>query len=167
VTSYAEANRLRKLVRRLAGTAPGAWVFARTAHRADRLVYRLSGERTTLAAIVSGLPVVMLVTTGAKSGRETRSPLLGVVEDDAVIVVGSNFGRPHHPAWIHNLRADPRARVEVEGRVRDVQAVEAEGAERERYLALATEIYPGFPAYVKRAAPRRIAIIRLIPYTSI
>ncbi len=78
-----------------------------------------------------------------------------------MIVVGSNLGQPHHPAWIHNLRANPQARVEVEGRVRDVHAEETEGAERERYLALATEIYPGFPGYVKRAAPRRIAIMRL------
>jgi deazaflavin-dependent oxidoreductase (nitroreductase family) len=161
VTSYAEADRPRRLVRRLAATRGGSWVVARVGHRADRLVYRLSGSRTTLAGIVSGLPMVMLVTTGARSGRETRTPLLAVIEGDAVIVVGSNLGQPQHPAWIHNLRANPQARVEVQGRAREVRAEEIEGAERERYLALATEIYPGFPDYVRRAAPRRIAIMRL------
>ena len=161
--SYADAHPARRLLRRLAATEPVSRVLGRTLHHADRAVYRWSAGRTTLAAMLSGLPVVMLTTSGARTGRPTTAPLLGVVEGDAVIVVGSNFGRPQHPAWIHNLRANPRAQVEVEGQTREVTAEEVDGAERDRYIAMATEIYPGFPAYVKRAAPRRIAVIRLIP----
>jgi deazaflavin-dependent oxidoreductase (nitroreductase family) len=159
---YEDANALRRLVRR-AATAPGSWLFARTAHHADRLVIRWTGGRSTLASWVSGFPVVMVTTTGARSGRTTTTPILGVPEGGGIVVIGSNFGQAHHPAWIHNLRADPHARLTVNGATHDAVAEEVEGAERERLIQLATEIYPGFPQYVRRAAPRRIRVIRLIP----
>jgi deazaflavin-dependent oxidoreductase (nitroreductase family) len=161
--SYAEANTLQRLIRRLAATRPGSWFFARTLHHADRLVYRLSRRRTTLAALLSGLPVVMLTTNGARSGRETTVPLLGFEEGEAVVLVASNYGQAHHPAWYHNLRAHPRARIAVRGTWRDVVAQEVDSPERERYLAVATEVYPGYSRYEARAAPRRIAVFRLIP----
>jgi deazaflavin-dependent oxidoreductase (nitroreductase family) len=161
--SYAEAHPLRRFVRRLAATRPGSWFFARTLHHADRVVYRLSGERTTFAAVLSGLPVVMLTTTGAKSGRETTVPLLGFEEGDAVVLVASNYGQAHHPAWYHNLRAHPRARLALRGVWRDVVAEEVQSPERERYIAVATRSYPGYPRYEQRAAPRRISVFKLTP----
>ena len=160
---YADAHPLRKLVRRIAATAPGSWVLARTLHHADRVVYRVSRGRTTLAALLSGLPVVMLTTTGAKSGRRIASPILAMPEGGGMVIVGSNFGRPHHPGWVHNLRANPHARIEIDGRPQDVVAEEIAGEERDRLIALATQLYPGFPAYVRRAAPRHIRVLRLIP----
>ena len=160
---YVDAHPLRKLVRRIAATAPGSWMLARTLHHADRIVYRVTRGRTTLAAILSGLPVLMLTTRGAKSGRRIASPILGMPEGGGIVIVGSNFGRAHHPGWVHNLRADPRARIEMDGTAQDVTAEEITGEERDRLMALATEIYPGFPAYVRRAAPRHIRVLRLIP----
>ena len=161
---YEDATRIRRLVRRAAATKPGSWVFARVAHRLDRIVYRRTGGRSTAASWVAGLPVVMVTTTGARSGRKATTPTLGVPEGGGIVVIGSNFGQAHHPAWIHNLRADPRAHVRVVGGPEhDAVAEEVTGAERERLIALASEIYPGFPQYVKRAAPRRIRVIRLIP----
>ena len=126
-------------------------------------MYRLSGQRTTLAALLSGLPVVMLTTTGAKSGRETTVPLAGFEEGDSVILVASNYGQAHHPAWYHNLRAHPRARVAVRGRSSEMVAEQVESPERERYIAFAAKSYPGYPEYERRAAPRRIAVFRLVP----
>ena len=131
--------------------------IALTAQRADGVVHRATRGRATLASWASGLPVVMLTTTGRRSGRQVTTPIVAVPESDALVLVGSNFGQAHHPAWVHNLRADPRARIDG----REVRAEEVEGPERERLLALATEVYPGFPAYVQRAAPRRIAVMRL------
>jgi deazaflavin-dependent oxidoreductase (nitroreductase family) len=157
--SYAEANPVRRVVRRLAATPPGSWLLARTLHPVDRVVYRVSRGRTTFAAVLSGLPVVMLTTTGAKSGRQTTSPILGFEEGDAVIVIASNYGQARHPAWYHNLRANPAARLAVRGVSRDAVGEEVESPER--YLELATVMYPGFTAYVKRAAPRRISVFRL------
>ncbi len=159
--SDAEANPVRRVVRRLAATPLGSWVLARTLHPVDRVVYRMSRGRTTFAAVLSGLPVVMLTTTGAKSGRQTTSPILGFEEGDAVIVIASNYGQARHPAWYHNLRANPAARLAVRGVSRDIVGEEVQSPERERYLDLATVVYPGFTAYVKRAAPRRISVFRL------
>jgi deazaflavin-dependent oxidoreductase (nitroreductase family) len=161
--SYAEANLVHRSIRRLAATRPVSWLFARTLHHADRVVYRASGERTTLAALLSGLPVVMLTSTGAKSGRPTTIPLLGFEDGDAVILIASNYGQAHHPAWFYNLRAHPHARIVVRGVARDVVAEEVQSPERERYLAIAAVAYPGYRRYERRAAPRRISIFRLIP----
>jgi deazaflavin-dependent oxidoreductase (nitroreductase family) len=160
---YVDAGPLRRLVRRAAATKPGSWVFARIAHRADRVVFKATGGRATLASWISGLPIVMLTTTGARSGRPVTVPILGVPEGEGVVVVASNFGQAHHPGWSYNLRKDPRARIALAGPPREVVAHEITGDERERLLALATEIYPGFPAYVERAAPRLISLFRLIP----
>jgi deazaflavin-dependent oxidoreductase (nitroreductase family) len=159
--SYADANLPQRSIRRLGATRPGSWLFARTLHHADRVVYRASGGRTTLAALLSGLPVVMLTSTGAKSGRETTVPLLGFEEGDAVILIASNYGQAHHPAWLYNLRAHPRARIAVRGKWREVVAEEVRSPERERYLAIAAVAYPGYRRYEQRAAPRRISVVRL------
>jgi deazaflavin-dependent oxidoreductase (nitroreductase family) len=159
--SYADANLLQRWVRRFAATRPGSWLFARTLHHADRAVYRASGGRTTCAAVMSGLPVVMLTSTGAKSGRESTVPLVGFEEGDAVFLIASNYGQAHHPAWLHNLRAQPRVRIEVRGERRDVLAEEVASPERERYLSIAAVAYPGYRRYERRAAPRRISVFRL------
>ena len=60
----------------------------------------------------------MLTTTGARSGRQITSPILGFPDDDDMVVIASNYGQARHPAWYHNLRADPRARLAVDGRSR-------------------------------------------------
>ena len=150
-------NAFQRTVVRAARTKPGARVFAATAQHLDRFVYRATRGRGTLASWASGLPVVMLTTTGRRSGRQVTTPIVAVPDDGALVLVGSNFGQAHHPAWVHNLRADARAWIDG----REVRAEEVEGAERERLMALATDVYPGYPAYVERAQPRRIAVMRL------
>ena len=113
-------------------------------------MYRWSGGRTTVAAVLSGLPIVMLTTTGAKSGRKTSSPVLGFEEGDDVIVIGSNYGQAHHPAWVHNLRANPRAQLEIRGwRARPRATTRA----RRRYLELASAVYPAIGS--TSSGPRR------------
>lgn len=163
MSSYADANALQRFVRRIGATAPGSWVFARVLHHADRAVYRLTRGRTTFAGLVSGLPVVMLTSTGARSGREITVPVLGFEEGDGVVLIASNYGQAHHPGWYHNLRAHPRARICLREVWRDVVAEEVESPERERFLAVAQEFYPGYSRYEQRAAPRRISVFRLIP----
>jgi deazaflavin-dependent oxidoreductase (nitroreductase family) len=166
VTSrYAETGPVRRFVRWSAGTRPVSLFYARTLHHIDRVVYRVTRGRTTFAAWLSGLDVVMLTTTGARSGRQIDSPVLGFPDGADVVVIASNYGQARHPGWYHNLRAHPRARLAVDGAVREVEAEELEGLERERFMDLATEIYPGYAIYVKRAAPRRISVFRLrAPY---
>jgi deazaflavin-dependent oxidoreductase (nitroreductase family) len=160
---YREANPIQRFMRRSAATAPMSWFYARVLHHIDRLVYRLTRGRHTLASWVSGLPVVMLTTTGAKTGRRHTLPLLGVPDGDNLVVIASNWGHRHQPAWYHNLCAHPEATITVGGVPRRVQAHEAIGEERERLWQRDLEFYPGRAAYKRRAANRRIPVMVLAP----
>jgi len=161
--TYSRANPLQRFLRTFAGSGPGSWLFARLLHRIDPPVYRLTGGRHTFASLVSGIPVVMLTTTGARSGRPRTVPVLGLPTPDGLAVIASNFGQHHHPAWYHNLRADPRAEIEVGGATRPCRAVEAEGERRSRIWQEGLKVYPGWSQYERRAEHRRIAVFVLDP----
>ena len=163
--SYARANPLQRLMRRFGASGPGSWLFARVLHHIDKPVYRLSGRRFTLTSLLAGLPVAMLITTGAKSGRPRAVPVVGLPTPDGLAVISSNYGQRDHPAWCYNLRANPECEVSVRQDRRPVRAVEAGGERRERIWNQALEIYPGFATYEKRAAHRRIAVWVLEPPT--
>lgn len=156
--SYARANRVRRAVRRLAASGPGAGAFAGVMHHVDRPVYRLTGGRTTLGSLVSGLPVGLLTTTGARSGRPRTVPLLVLPSSDGLVVIASNWGRPGPPAWEQNLRAQPAATLAIRGATVAVRAVEAEGERRARIWREALQAYPGYGAYERRAGGRRIGV---------
>lgn len=158
---YEDAGWFCRLNRRLAATRVMACVYAHTLHRLDRVTLRLTRRRTTFAALVSGLPVIMLTTTGARSGRERTMPVLGLPYGRELIVIGSNFGRRAHPAWYHNLRKHPLAAITQRGVTTAVSARLLEGEERERCFAAATAIYPGYAAARRRAAHREIGVFRL------
>jgi len=160
---YAEANALRRGILRFASSRPGAWLFARVAHRIDRPMYRLTRGRHTFASLVAGLPVVMLTTTGARSGQPRTVPVLGLPTPDGLVVVASNFGQRRHPAWCHNLGANPEGEVVVDGSKRRFRAVEAEGERRARIWEWGLAIYPGWTQYERRASHRRIAVFVLEP----
>jgi deazaflavin-dependent oxidoreductase (nitroreductase family) len=161
VFAYARANVVQRAMRRFAASGLGARLFAPVLHRIDRPVFRLTRGRATLGSLVSGLPVVMLTTTGARSGRPRTVPVLGLPTPDGLAVIASNWGRPGPPAWDGNLRADPVARVAIGGDVRRVRAVEAVGEQRERIWREGLEVYPGWSAYKRRATGRRIAVFVL------
>lgn len=99
------AGVLRRFLRTTATTAPMSWLCARTLHRLDNIVHRITAGRTTFTGLVTGLPMIMLTTTGAKSGRPRTLPLVGLRDEGRVIVIASSYGRSRHPAWYHNLRA--------------------------------------------------------------
>lgn len=140
-----------------------AKLYGRIQQPADTLVYRASRGRTTLTSWLAGVRLVMLTTTGARTGRPRTLPLLGLHDGEAIVVIASNFGRPRHPAWYLNLRAHPQAWVAVDGVTRAVEARELAGDERERHFLRAVEIYPGFERYRRWAAGRAIPVLRLEP----
>lgn len=122
----------------------------------------MTSGRRTLTSILTGLPMVMLTTTGARSGLPRTVPLLAVPDGARLVVVASNFGQQGNPAWYANLRKYPAATVAVEGGPpRPVNTYEAEGAERERLWALDLEVYPGRASYATRASGRRIPVMVL------
>jgi deazaflavin-dependent oxidoreductase (nitroreductase family) len=161
--AYDRANPLQRVLRRFAGSGPGSWLFARVLHRIDGAVYRLTRGRHTFASLLSGIPVVMFTTTGAKSGGPRTVPLLGLPTSEGLVVIASNFGRERHPAWYHNLCADPNAEVQVAGETRRVRAVEATGERRARIWQEGLRVYPGWSQYERRAAHRDIAVFVLEP----
>lgn len=161
--TFAAAGRLQRALRRFAACGPGSWLFARVLHRIDRPVYRLTRGRQTFASLLAGIPVVMLTTTGARSGRPRTVPVLGLPIGDGLAVIASNFGQPHQPGWYHNLRAHPEATVAVNGHPRRVRAVEAEGDRRDRIWQEGLRVYPGWSQYERRATNRRIAVFVLEP----
>ena len=122
---------LRRLVQMVPAILPMSFVPARTLPRIDRGFYRLSHEHTTFSAWVSGLPVVMLTSTGARTGKPRTLPVLGLPDGDRLVVIASNYGRPNNPGWYHNLLAHPRAVVTWEGSSVQMQARELKGEERQ------------------------------------
>ncbi len=151
---------------KIAASGPGSWFFARTMHHFDRAFFRLSGGRTTMTSIFTGLPVVILTTLGAKSKLPRTLPVLCIPDDrtpDTFVIVASNWGQHHYPAWYFNLKANPRATCSIRGKAGEYMAREATGEEYEKLWQGAKDIYAGFPLYKQRASERRIPIMVMTP----
>lgn len=123
----------------------------------DRLIGRAS--RGKLVAL--GLPSLLITTTGRTTGKPRTNPLLYAPDGDAFVVIGSNWGQAHHPAWSANLLANPDATVTLRGEQIAVRARLAEGPERERLRALLLEVWPAYATYEQRASGRQLRIFRL------
>lgn len=128
----------------------------------DRRLYQRTGGRWS-AIGRHELPTLLITTTGRTSGLPRTHPLLYTVDGDAYVVVGSNWGQAHHPAWSSNLIVQPAARVTLGDREFDVRAALATGAERDRLWRLVQPVWPNYAAYAERAEGREIRIFRLIP----
>jgi deazaflavin-dependent oxidoreductase (nitroreductase family) len=89
--------------------------------------------------------------------------LVGIPVDEGLVVIASNWGQTHYPAWYHNVKASPEVKVGQNGRSATYIAREVEGAERERYWQLANQYYIGFSHYARHASHRRIPVILLMP----
>ena len=148
----------------VASSRYGSKLTARLLPRIDRTVLRLSGNRFTFSSVMTDPPVVMLTTTGAKSGLPRTVPLLAFPDGDKVVLIASSFGNTKHPAWYLNLRANPQATLAFHGQpAKPYIAREASGAERETYWQRAARAYPGYEAYKQRTGGREIPVLVLEP----
>ena len=159
--TYADANFFQRLMRRFASSGPGSWLFAKTAHHIDRPIFRLSKGRRTFGSMLTGLPVVMLTTTGAKSGKQRTVPVLGLPVDEGMAVIASNFGQHKNPGWYYNLLANPEGELSVNGERQSFRAVEATSGRRAQIWDTGLRIYPGWTEYEKRASHRHITVFVL------
>ncbi|HVO55667.1 MAG TPA: nitroreductase family deazaflavin-dependent oxidoreductase [Solirubrobacterales bacterium] len=132
----------------------------RWAGKLNTPIYRLSRGR--LMARVGKAPVLLLTTTGRRSGQARTAPLVYLADGERMIVIGSNAGNATVPAWALNLKAEPEAEVEVGGRRRPVRARIAEGDERADLWRRCNEQYSGFDDYAARTN-REIAVFVLEP----
>lgn len=142
-------------VRWFAATRPGAWVFSRTLRHLDDVVVRVSRGRQSAPGLLAGLAVLDLTTTGRRSGRRRTTHLIAVPVDGTLALLGTNFGQPTTPAWVHNLEAEPRAVVRHRGLSRDVVARPATEEEAARVMAASTGVYRGYQTYRQRIGERR------------
>lgn len=113
--------------------------------RLDRVVHRLSGGRRRAADLL--FDSLMLTTTGHRSGRPRQVTLARLELDGAPVVIASNFGREHHPAWSENLLTEPRATIERDGSRVPVTARLLTAEERERVWPQAVAVWPGYGTY--------------------
>jgi deazaflavin-dependent oxidoreductase (nitroreductase family) len=109
-----------------------------------------------------GAPLLLLHSTGAKSGQARVNPMMYQADGDNFAVFASKAGAPTNPDWYHNLVANPRATVEVGDSTVNVVARIAEGEDRERLWSRQKELYPGFADYEAKTT-REIPVIILEP----
>ena len=114
-------------------------------------LYESSGGTRGTTLRDTGLPVVIVTHQGNKTGAIRKTPLMRVKEGGHYILVGSQGGAPKDPAWVHNLRADPRIELRDETIVRPIRVREVkEAAERARLWTLAVAAYPPYAEYQAR-----------------
>lgn len=137
---------------------PDSWL--RRIGRLNVPIYRLTRGR--LMGRVGEIPVLLLTTTGRRSGEPRTAPVVFGRHGGDLVVVGSNAGNERPPAWALNLRSEPAAEVEIRGERRRVRARVTEGAERERLWTWINEEYAGFADYALRT-DRGIPVFVLEP----
>ncbi len=123
-------------------------------------LYRLSGGR--IFGKLDDTPVLLLTTTGRKSGQQRTAPVVYLADEGHFVVIGSNAGHSRTPAWSLNLKANPEAEIEVGRDKIGVRARVAEGEERASLWRKANQQYSGFDDYAERT-DRDIALFVLEP----
>lgn len=124
--------------------SPVGWV------REQVELYERSGgtEGTTLRE--SGMPVIVVTNRGATSGKLRKTPLMRVEHDGVYVLVASQGGRPEHPQWYWNLRADPRIELQDGATKRDMVVREVTGDEKRPWWDRAVAVFPPYADYQER-----------------
>ncbi|MER5954310.1 nitroreductase family deazaflavin-dependent oxidoreductase [Streptomyces sp. NPDC056121] len=149
-----------RLLQKVSSTRAFARVAPHFIPAMDRAVHRLTRGKVLLSAQM--LPGVILTARGAKSGLPRRTPLACMPEREAGtwLLIGSNFGRPGHPAWTANLLAHPDADINWKGEDIPVTARLLDSAEREEAWAAVLKFWPPYATYQARVE-REIRLFRL------
>ncbi len=125
-------------------------VRVKTLSAVHRAIYSASGGR--VGRRLAGMPVLLLTTTGRKTGRRRTSPLTYFEEDGAIVLVASYGGRQHNPGWFENLVAAGEGEVTIGRERRQMRARRATAEERARLWPRIIETYDGYAKYQARTA---------------
>jgi deazaflavin-dependent oxidoreductase (nitroreductase family) len=147
---------------RLLQTGPARWFLSRYGWRIDRAVLKLSNGYVSMSVV---LPEVLLTHTGAKTGKQRSTPLTYFTDRGRVICIASNYGGERHPAWYHNVKANPRVTLSTRGYRGTFLAEEVTGEERDRLFALAKQFVPNYADYEQRAGGRQIPVVAFTEVT--
>ncbi|MFD5469724.1 nitroreductase family deazaflavin-dependent oxidoreductase [Streptomyces sp. NPDC127105] len=136
--------------------SPAQWV------REQVELYESSGGTEGTTLLDTGLPVILLTTVGARSGRIRKTPLMRVEHEGRYAVVASQGGAPKHPFWYFNLKADPRVELQDGPVKQDMAAREVTGAEKAQWWERAVAAFPPYAEYQEKAS-REIPVFVLEP----
>ena len=126
----------------------------------ERIIAEFRASGGTVGGPFAGAPMLLLTTTGAKSGRQHTTPLVYLPDGDRFIIFASKGGAPTHPDWYHNLVAQPETTVEVGAETVPVTAEVVTGEERDRLYATQAGLRPAFGEYQAKIS-RRIPVVAL------
>lgn len=150
-----------KFVQRLAMIRFNSWWLSKLLYRVDPAIIKKSKGKRSLTTLLTGLPVVIMRSIGAKSRLERTTPLVGIYDGENLILIASYFGSSKHPAWYYNLKENPKVSVEYKGEEKEYISKEVTGAERQKYWELAESCYSGYKKYKKWAGERVIPVMLL------
>jgi len=148
------------LLERAVMSRPGRVFAIHLAPRLDKVMISRTNGRLSLMGIGK---VGLVTTTGAKSGQPRTHPLALIDDGDGLLAIGSNYGRPPHPAWSANLLAHPECTVVFNGPPKRYRAELLTGDDRAAAWDTAADVYLGYENYRTRCAPRQIRVFRLRP----
>jgi deazaflavin-dependent oxidoreductase (nitroreductase family) len=116
----------------------------------SNLIHEFRANNGATTGPFANAPLLLLTTTGAKSGREQTTPVVYTRDGDDLVVIASKGGAPSHPAWYHNLVAHPDVVVELPGETIKAHARVATGDERDRLFKAQADIMPAFNDYQQK-----------------
>ena len=125
-----------------------------------QLIEEFRAERGKSDGPMAGRPLLLLTTTGAKSGQPRTTPMMYIRDGDHLLVIASNAGAPTHPDWYRNLVAHPEVTVEIGNETFKATAIVMEGSERQRLWTRVVEQYPFFADHQAKVT-RQIPVIVL------
>ena len=155
-----ETSRLRAPLVTFSCSKPGSWLIRKLTPVDRKLLVSSKGKYTVLGPL--GIPMLLLTTTGAKSGLPRTTPLIYVKHGAGLVVVGSNFGQQHHPLWTKNLLASPDCTVTIGGQAVPALATLLKGDEAEVAFHAMEEQARTYTEYRSRT-DREIRVFRLAP----
>lgn len=154
-------DRLKHTMARLTTNPRVQPIMRKVVPRLDRVASRLTKGRLVLTDAI--VPTLILHHVGRKSGQARSTPLAYVGDGDQYLVIGSNWGQAHHPAWALNISDRPDVEIEVKGRRIPAVAHRLEGDERDAAWNKACAMWPSFDTYEVTADGRNIRVFALRP----
>ena len=157
---------IKTAIKKISSSTWGAKFLGRFLPAIDRWWFRSFGGEKTLTETLLDLPTVMVTTIGAKSGLPRTTPLIYFQDPQNPVgfaLVATNFGNEKYPAWVYNLKANPRAICRLNGTTKHYLAHEIQGDEYQRYWELAINAYFGYQLYRQRIHNRPIPIFLFEP----
>ncbi len=127
----------------------------------SKIIEEFRANEGKVSGQFEGAPLVLLTTTGRRSGAQRTNPMMYLADGDRLLVFASRAGAPVHPDWYHNLVANPQVSVEVGTDSFPARAVVLEGEERDQWYAEQARRYPGFAEYQAKT-DRVIPVVALV-----